>query len=455
MARDARDIALRALRDRAGNVTAALRRMVAEEDLAAADRGLAREIALGVVRRRGTLQTVLRAFLKQPDRKLPSPLEEVFLIALYQLIFLQRVPAFAAVNEAVRQAAARRPAQRGFVNGVLRSIERALGEVETGGPPREPDVIPIAPELWRRIDRPIFADPKAEPVAFLAAAYSMPDLLAQRWLAQTDGKLSTVIKWATHANTPAPLIARVNVLKATVAEALEALAAENVEANAHANGRSVVFTDYCDVTALRVFQAGWIQPQDPSATEVVAAADLRAGMKVLDFCAAPGTKTTHLAERLANTGEIAAVDVSAEKLARVDDNCRRMGVGIVRTVPAKRLGELAALDFDVVLVDAPCSNTGVLSRRPEARWRFTREALGKWVHDQKALLSAAASYVRPGGQLIYSTCSIEPEECHELAKQAAARLSLTVTGERLTRPTGVADATRWRDGGYYAIFRRA
>ncbi len=452
----ARDIAVRALRDRAGNATAALGRLLTENDLSPADRALARELTSGVVRRRGTLTAILRAFLTRKGQRLNPPIAEILQVAVYQLLFLERVPDFAAVNEAVSQVAASGgKRQRGFVNGMLRAIQRGVSELERSAVPIAADVVPIARQAWRKLDRELFADPNDDPAGYIAGAYSLPPILAERWLDQTHGKMGPVIKWAVHANTPAPLIARVNALKATVAQTLEALAADGIEASVHTNGCSIVFAEHCDVTGLRVFADGWIQPQDPTATGVGLIAGAQPGMKVLDFCAAPGTKTTHLAERMDNRGEIAAVDVSDDKLARIDENCTRMGISIVRTVVTQQLGSLTPMDYDVVLADVPCSNTGVLSRRAEARWRFNRDALGKLVGDQKSLLSAAASFARPGGRVVYSTCSVEPEECHHIVEFARGRLGLSLLDESLTRPGGADDPAGWRDGGYYAIFQRS
>ena len=456
MALSARDIAVRALRDRGGNVTGALRRLLGENELSAADRALARELSSGVVRRRAALTAILSAFQKHQGKKLPSPIAEILQVAVYQLLFLERVPDFAAVNEAVSQVAATGgKGRRGFVNGILRAIQRGLSPVEVSVVPAAADVVPIATGKWRKLDRAVFADPAADPAAYVAGAYSLPPVLAERWLTQTRDNMSRVIKWATHALASPPLIARVNGLRATVEQTLEALATDNIEASAHVNGCSVVFASHQDVTGLRVFQDGWIQPQDPTATGVGLIAGASEGMKALDFCAAPGTKTTHLAERMNNRGEIAAIDISDEKLQRVSDNCRRMGVSIVQTLPTQRLGSLTPMAYDVVLADVPCSNTGVLSRRAEARWRFEKDALSRLVGDQKSLLSAAASFVRPGGRLVYSTCSIEPEECHGIVEFARNRLSLSLVDESLTHPGGADDPTRWRDGGYYAIFRRS
>ncbi|MDY6913692.1 MAG: transcription antitermination factor NusB [Planctomycetota bacterium] len=450
---NARDIAVWALRDQRGNVTAHLNRVLAKLHPTLAEASLARELTLGVVRRRATLDTVLRTFLKQPDKCLPGPLREILYVGLYQLLFLQRVPGFAAVNEAVRQAVQfRHKRQSGFVNGVLRAVARSVSELVSAAPTPAANVIPIAPAEHRTLDRAVFPDPSADAAGFLAAAYSLPAILGRRWI-ERFGSLEKAVSPAMHANVRAPVVLRVNKLKADVEQVLASLSADGAEAQPHSNGCSVVLDAHTDVTKLAAFREGWVQPQDPTATAVVHAADPAAGMDVLDFCAAPGTKTTHLAEQMRNRGSITAVDVSHEKLRRIEDNCRRMDDSIVKTHLAEQAGSLKPQSFDLVMVDAPCSNTGVLSRRPEARWRFSEEHLATLVKDQQLLLQAAAAFVKPGRRLVYSTCSIEPEECADVTawlQKHTDRASLV--HEQLTLPAGADNPLAWCDGGYTAVF---
>ena len=450
---NARDVAVLALRDRKGNVSAHLGKLLSRAYLLPPDAALARELALGVVRRRATLEAVLRAFLARPERRLPGSLNEILHVALYQVLFLERVPAFAAVSEAVEQTGRfRHRRQSGLVNGVLRTVTRSVSEIQTGPVPVSAEAIPVGPGAYRLAGRAVFPDPAGDPAGYLAAAYSLPELLATRWI-EHRGSLGEAVRLAAHANARAPLILRVNAAVSDVAAVTAELSAGGVGARPHANGHSVVLDGYCNVTKLEPFARGAVQPQDPSATAVVLAADPQPGSKVLDFCAAPGTKTTHLAERMGNRGSITAVDVSAAKLAQIEANCRRMGAGIVTPTLAEDVGRLEVESFDLVLADVPCTNTGVLARRPEARWRFTEESLRSRVKDQKLLCRAAAAFVRPGGRLVYSTCSIEPEEGTEVARwlqRTVARMRLT--DEQLTLPEGADDPTHWRDGGYLAIF---
>jgi 16S rRNA (cytosine967-C5)-methyltransferase len=448
-----RDLAVLALRDRDGNVSASIERRVAAAGLSPADGHLARELALGVERRRASLEAIACGYLVQPGRNLPGALNQIIAVAIYQLLYLDRIPAFAAVNEAVEQAERfHHRRQSGLVNGLLRTILRKVSDVQHGPVPAARDVIPIAPESYRRSEAPVFPDPAASPAAYLAAAYSLPRELAERWI-DNLGSLDKAVAVATQANVRAPLIVRVHSARATVQAVMAELAAAGVAARAHENGLSIVLDDTRDVTRLEAFARGAIQPQDPTATSVVLACEPRPGMKVLDLCAAPGTKTTHLAELMGNQGCIVAADVSREKLDRIAENCRRMGITIVQPILADAVGSLESGGFDLVLADVPCSNTGVLARRAEARWRFSHEALSKLVEDQKFLARAAAHFVRPGGRLVYSTCSIEPRENGEVARWLArSEPPVRLVREELTLPAGAADPTAWHDGGYLAVF---
>jgi 16S rRNA (cytosine967-C5)-methyltransferase len=163
----------------------------------------------------------------------------------------------------------------------------------------------------------------------------------------------------------------------------------------------------------------------------------------------------HLASLMERRGRIVAVDVSGEKLARIERGCRRMGIDIVTPCHAESLAELEPESFELVLADVPCSNTGVLARRVEARWRFGEPALASLVADQKFLAELAWAFVRPGGRLAYSTCSLVEAENAAVARWLGRRHGeLSLEGESLTLPEGADDPTRWRDGGYLAVFSR-
>jgi 16S rRNA (cytosine967-C5)-methyltransferase len=177
----------------------------------------------------------------------------------------------------------------------------------------------------------------------------------------------------------------------------------------------------------------------------------RAGETILDLCAAPGAKTTHLAERMGNEGTVIATDIRAERLRRVEDNCRRLGISIVRPTLVSGSGEdLPIGPFDAVLVDVPCSNTGVLGKRPEARWRIDASEIAELSHQQRALLVMACLRLKPGGRVVYSTCSIEPEENEAIVRNVLeTHPEMTLIDERHHSPGRPAD------GGYQALLQRA
>jgi 16S rRNA (cytosine967-C5)-methyltransferase len=444
----ARDIALQALRDPKGHVTDALDRLLAQRDLPAPDRGLARELTLGVVRHRATLLAVMRAYLAHPDRHLPAPVPQAIQLAIYQLLFMDRIPTHAAVDEAVRQVRKRaRGRFTGMVNGLLRTLLRERTEPEPIGQPAR-NVVPVGPDQAVRLERDVLPEPATEPAEYLAAAWSLPTALARRWQKRL-GKRARAVAAASLARPP--VICRANRLRTDIPQLIDALAADHLTARPHANGLSVVLDSAAGLTAAAAFRTGLCQPQDPTATAVVLAARPRAGQTVLDLCAAPGTKTTHLAECMNNAGRIDAVDVNDDKLQLVRDNGDRLGIDIVRTHRAGNAADLAVEQYDLALADVPCSNTGVLARRPEAKWRFDPDRLGDLTRDQLLLAETAARMLRPGGLLVYSTCSIEPEENRAVVDRLRKRMPhLRCVMDRLTLPE-TADPLHWHDGGYVAI----
>ena len=449
----ARDIAVDALRDRQGNVSARLETLLDKHNPPAVERGFARELALGVVRRRGTITQILRAFLKQPKRPVPPVVKQALHVAIYQLVFLDRVPSFAAVDEAVGQVRRfRHPHYANMVNAVLRGVERSMGEMATGKAPLDSRAIPIDPTRHLWMDRAILPDPAQDLPAYIAGAFSLPPALAVRWLKQF-GNAARVADLGYHANARAPLIARVDTARIAVPEVLAQLEADGIAARPHANGVSVVFDAFLDVPALPQFQQGLLTPQDATPTAVGEQTQVRPGMEVLDFCAAPGTKTVQMAQQMAGQGRIVAVDVADEKLAMIRASCDRLGIDTVQTILARDIGQLSPMSFDVVLLDVPCSNTGVLARRPEARWRFIEADFRRLVRDQRLLMQAAAAFVKPGGRLVYATCSIEGEENDQAAEWASRHVpTLSLKAKQKTLPAGATDATHWRDGGFWAVF---
>jgi 16S rRNA (cytosine967-C5)-methyltransferase len=453
----ARDIAVDVLRDDRdpGPFTQhRLDRLVAERKPSRADAGLATELALGVVRHRLTLDHLLSRVFHGDMRHIDPRLLPVLRVGAYQLVWLDRIPPFAAVDSAVDQAkrlAGRRAG--GLVNALLRQILRHRRDEVVPDPPDQPRrCIRIDRDRWRAFDTDLFADPASDRAGYLAAATSHPAHLVRRWLDRFGrGKTEQI---CLAGSLRPPLVLRVNRRRTGVRALMDRLAAEGTTAVACASTDAVFVSDAQPVREMQAIADGHCQPQDVTAQSVVRAAPPRPGQKVLDLCAGPGTKTTQLADYMEDRGLILACDRSAAKIASIEDHCRRMGVTCARAVPADELDTAAAQwgPFDLALVDVPCSNSGVLARRPEARYRITAERLGKLADAQSALLARAARHVRPGGKIIYATCSIEPDENeHVVQRFLTGPAGRRLLDSKQVLPRAGQALTDWRDGGFWAV----
>ncbi len=350
------------------------------------DRGLFTELVYGVLRRRGTLDHVIGQFSKQPPEKLEPTVLILLRTGLYQLLYLNRVPVSAAVNETVNLAAAMIPRAKGFINAVLRSADRGR-------------------------ERITYPDRQRDPVGFLVATYSHPRWLVEQWLQQL-GPVETEALAAAMGEKP-PLTARVNTLRITRDELLLKLAAAGITAapcRYSPLALTVVATG--GVEQLPGFQEGLFTVQDESSQLAALLLAPRPGERVLDLCAAPGGKATLLAQLMENRGEIVACDLTDAKLLRLEGSCTRLGISIITTLrsdatapPPQFLGS-----FHRVLVDAPCSGLGVIRRNPEGKWRKGPHDLERLAVTQKKILKAAAGCVAPGGLLLYATCSTSERE---------------------------------------------
>ena len=361
------------------------------------DRGLFTELVYGVLRRQGTLDHIIRQFSKQPPEKLEPAVRILLRIGLYQMFFLERVPVSAAVNETVNLAAAMVPRAKGFINGVLRAVDR--GRDTIGYPDRERDR-----------------------AAFLAARYSHPRWLVEQWLSQLS-PVEVEALAAAMVEQP-PLTARVNTLMLTRDDLAARLAAEGITATpcrySHLALRLVAPGT---VEQLPGFRDGLFTIQDESSQLAILLLDPQPGERVLDLCAAPGGKTTAIAELMKNRGWVTACDLSDAKLRRIEETASRLGITIISTLrsdaadppPVFREG------YDRVLVDAPCSGLGVIRRNPEVKWRKGPEDLARLAETQKKILKSAAGCVAPGGVLLYATCSTSETENEAVVEEFLAR----------------------------------
>ena len=365
--------------------------------LSPADRSLVQELVYGVVRWQLTLDWLIDR--KASGRTQKQMLRILLRLGLYQLFWLDRIPNHAAVHETVELAKQLGfGSQAGFVNALLRSCirERAATEQQLQ------DLQAAQPAL----------------------GYSHPDWLCARWEQRWGApKLRELLAWN---NTPAKIFARLNALKTDASKLLELWTGEGVRFTPFQAGwieGAVMFQlDLAaSLTSLPSFQQGLFYVQDPSTLLAVQELSPQPDETVLDTCAAPGGKTAFIAQRMQNRGHIVAQDLSPERRQLLAENCARLGVTCMETArPSDIMVPALTRQFDRILVDAPCSNTGVLRRRLDLRWRIRVEELSRLQKTQLELLDQAALQLTPSGTLVYSTCSLEPEEHRAVVEQFLA-----------------------------------
>jgi len=424
--------------------------------LEARDRDLARELVQGILRHQETIDSLLAPRLKRPLEKAHAVDRNALRLGAYQLVFLDRIPARAAVHTSVEAVkVAGRPRATGFVNAILRRLASSVvnsSASEPGDAPRR--ALPRGDGTWAIFDVDVLPDPAAEPLAYLAAAWSCPEWLVERFTTE-HGEEATRGILAAAAARPAV--------------SLRPAAGRRAELQAALTERKIDFEDEGPcllvrgagaVSALPGFDECWFAVQDPTAAEVVPLLSPEPGEGVLDLCAAPGGKTVALADGVGTAGVVLAVDLPGPRLKLLEREVKRRGLTQVAVLGAdvvepehlpRGLKSHGDDGFDAVLIDVPCSNTGVLGQRVEVRRRLDGphriEMLAEQAHH---LLLVAASRVRAGGRLVYSTCSIDRAENADVVHaflDEDADFDLVV--ERLTLPI----AGR-RGGGYAALLRR-
>jgi 16S rRNA (cytosine967-C5)-methyltransferase len=353
------------------------------------DTALLTETVLGVLRRRAILDHAIAAAARRPLGEIQPAVLTALRVGAYALLALDRVPDFAAVDTAValvKESGHARGA--GFVNGVLRTIARA----------REDFVPP---------------DPAPGDVAALALSGSHPHWWVERVVARLgwDGAAALL----AGNNQPAPTVLAVWPPGGTPAELAAALASEGVVVRPGTFALDSLVVEQGVPQHTEIFRAGALWVQDEASQLAVGLLGSRVGPRSLDVCAAPGGKTLALAARTGAGGIVVATDRQPKRLKRLTQNVVRLGASGIVALAADMTRE-APFDgsFDDVLVDAPCSGTGTLRRHPEIRWRLRPEDLPQLARRQSLLLERAAALVRPGGRLVYSVCSIEPEEGEQI-----------------------------------------
>lgn len=355
----------------------------------ARDRALAAEIVMGTLRWQRNVDFLIERFAGRPLPGIDRDILIVLRLSLYQLLHLDRVPASAVVYDGVDLARhARMPHATGFVNAVLRGILRDRHR------------LPLPP-------RPASATDLAASLAYLGVTHSHPEWLVARWLERYGFDASE--RWVRFNNEAPKVTLRVNVRKGPREEVAGALAAQGVETapTPYAPAGLVVLSG----NALPVRLEGAYFVQDEASQLVSVAVAARPGERVLDLCASPGGKTVAMAGDMEGTGLLVACDVRPRRMRLLRATVRSSGARQVHLVHLGASGDLPfAPIFDRVLVDAPCSGLGTIRRDPDIRWRRSEADLTRLAEGQLQLLRRAARVLRPGGRLVYATCSSEPEE---------------------------------------------
>jgi len=502
--RSAREIAAEVLRqcdparDYAGPI---LDRLLDQTD----EKQRATDLVYGTIRNLHAIDAVIAHFAgRRPDRITP-PLLSIIRVGIYELAYSPAAPVYSIVNEAANNARkAGGKKQTGFVNAVLREVVRHI--VNREAPPAASDprrTLIREPQASCEFDTDFLPDPAASLAEYLSTCFSLPQWLVRDWL-DTFGPEQTR-RICLASNRKPSLYIRVNPLRTTAQDLLARFDQAGIEAepvpvgwalptdslkgdltaedakerggnesgststNEHGecsaaepgNQQAMVGTAHPtsppmlritgphSVTELPGFAEGLFTVQDLSASEAIRALQPQPGWTILDLCSAPGTKTTQIAEMTRDSATIIATDIDPKRLERVPENITRLGLRSVTIIPHAQLDQQARGSFDAVVLDVPCSNTGVLARRVEARFRVRPERVKDLAEVQRSLLEKAAGLVKPGGKICYSTCSIQRTENQDMIQNFLATDNrFDLAHEHLLLPS----ATPYdHDGGYVAI----
>ncbi|HKQ48344.1 MAG TPA: transcription antitermination factor NusB [Phycisphaerae bacterium] len=427
------------------------------QPLSEANAGLALELVMGVARVRIIAEHIAAHFYRGRWGGLRPPIRVILALGVYQLCWLERIPEHAAVDQAVRMAKRHGRGTAEMVNALLRKVAQFRGPMVEK--PSEPDprrYLAVEPARGRVFTVDVFPDPTRKPLDYLIAATGHPPWLVERWHRRFKPQRCRQVCEAGQFRPP--LVLRPNRLKTTPDALVDRLKSEGQAARIIEGTPAVLVSAASNPQSLNpsipqsLFQEGLCQPQDSTAQIALNLSPPRPGEFVLDLCAGVGTKSTQAAELMGNEGIVLATDIDYAKLTHVATGAERLGLRIVQTTPLDALD--AALSGigrppDLILLDSPCTNTGVLARRPEARYRASQKTLTALTKIQSDLLDRAAALAGAQSRIIYTTCSLEKEENEDQSRAFCQRSpQWRIAEESFTLP----DLDR--GGGYAAVLSR-
>jgi len=456
-----------------GFIGSVLERLLSETE----QKQRATDLVFGTLRNRRAIDIVITTFSGRPVERIQRRLLNIVRIGVYELVYSPSTEQYAIVNETVENAKAIAGAkQTGFVNAVMRQITKHVADREIPlSQAKSERTIPQSPESGCQFDTGLLPDDETRPVEYLSTVFTLPEWLVADWLAEFGAEATRQICFAS--NRRPSIYVRPNVLKTTPTALVERLQQAGIEAEIvpnvtpaqtgvqrSDNTKDVNIVDSCfhrndscaeamirikspkAVTQLPGFAEGWFTVQDITASLAVRLLNPQPGWTILDLCAAPGVKTTQLAESTGDSAKILATDIDGRRLEMVKENIARLGINSIDIVAHDKL---PTSKFDCILLDVPCSNTGVLARRVEARYRIDAQAVEQLTKTQRELLRAAAARLKPHGRICYSTCSIQKDENAKIvADFLDENPTFTLEADKLTLPSAEGFD---HDGGYTAV----
>jgi len=371
----------------------AINKKLADSNLSTLDRAFITELVYGSLKWKLTIDYIIKRFSSVRIKKLSPWILNILRLGVYQLIYMDKIPQSAACNESVKLAKRYgHSASSRYVNAVLRNIARSRDKID-------------------------YPNKNKDYSLYLSVKYSHPEWMVKSWLNLFGESFTEELVKSN--NEQAPLTIRVNTLKTNKEELRCELNKEGFSTkNTKYIENALIIDNPSSIIKMETFKNGLFQVQDESSMLVAKVLDPKPGEFVIDVCSAPGGKATHIGQLMQNRGQIIARDIHDHKIKLIKDAALRLGIDIIRAevFDASREDLKLAQKADCVLVDAPCTGFGIIRRKPDIKWTRNAEDLDEIIKIQEKILKASSSYVKPGGVLVYSTCTIEPKENEEMVK---------------------------------------